>query len=107
QIIVLPLCLMPRPEKYTDVQIQEALKGLDWTLTENTITKEFSFSNFIEAFGFMSKVALEAEKLNHHPNWQNVYNKVNIALSTHYAGGLTELDIKLAKKIDNLFKNGL
>jgi len=98
---------MPRPAKYTDAQVQEALKGLDWILAENTITKEFSFPNFIDAFGFMSKVALEAEKLNHHPNWQNVYNKVNISLSTHDAGGLTELDFKLAKKIDKLLKNGL
>jgi len=98
---------MPRPEKYSDLQIQEGLIGLDWKLENNMISREFSFSNFIEAFGFMTKVALEAEKLNHHPNWQNVYNKVTIQLSTHDVGGLTELDFKLAKKINKLIENGL
>ncbi|MGI0033106.1 MAG: 4a-hydroxytetrahydrobiopterin dehydratase, partial [Nitrososphaeraceae archaeon] len=63
--------------------------------------KSFKFSNFIEAFGFMTRIALEAEKINHHPEWSNVYNSVTINLSTHDVGGITDYDIKLAKIIDN------
>ena len=73
-----------------------------WTLFNKTIQKEFRFNNFIEAFGFMSKVALLSEKMNHHPNWQNTYNKVIIELTTHDMGGITTNDIKLAESIDKL-----
>lgn len=74
-----------------------------WTETENALQKEFKFRNFVEAFGFMSKVALEAEKMNHHPNWENSYNKVYIELTSHDAGDtVTEKDRKLAAIIDNL-----
>jgi 4a-hydroxytetrahydrobiopterin dehydratase len=69
--------------------------------------REFLFKNFVEAFSFMTAVALHAEKLNHHPEWSNVYNKVQVTLSTHDAGGLTELDIRLAELIDKLFANGI
>ena len=68
----------------------------------DAISRTFQFANFVEAFGFMTSVALEAEKMDHHPEWSNVYRTVDITLSTHDAGGLTELDIKLAKKIDGL-----
>ena len=74
----------------------------EWELKSKYIQREFVFNNFIEAFSFMTKVAFLAEKSNHHPDWKNVYNKVNIALSTHEADGLTEKDFKLAKEIDQL-----
>src|SRR5690242_4548801 len=70
----------------------------------DAISKKFVFADFNEAFGFMARVALAAEKLDHHPEWSNVYNKVDIVLSTHSAGGLTELDIKLAQKMDRIAK---
>jgi 4a-hydroxytetrahydrobiopterin dehydratase len=74
-----------------------------WKEKKNTLYQKFEFKNFSEAFAFMTRVALEAEKMNHHPLWTNVYNKVEIWLSTHDAGDtVTEKDKKLAKKIDAL-----
>ena len=73
-----------------------------WIVDNKTIKKEFKFDNFIDAFGFMSKVALLSEKMNHHPNWQNTYNKVKIELTTHDKGGITINDTKLAESIDKL-----
>lgn len=64
------------------------------------IVREFAFPDFVHAFAFMTRVALEAEKRNHHPDWSNVYNRVTIALTTHDAGGLTERDFELARAID-------
>jgi 4a-hydroxytetrahydrobiopterin dehydratase len=66
----------------------------------DALQKTFKFKSFSEAWGFMSRVALAAEKLNHHPEWFNVYNRVDITLTTHDCGGLSELDVKLAKRID-------
>ena len=80
-----------------------ALKGWQEPASgRDAIHKEFKFKDFNAAFGFMSRVALMAEKMDHHPEWFNVYNKVEITLSTHDAGGLSERDIKLATFIDNL-----
>tara|TARA_Y100001968_G_scaffold265873_1_gene255189 strand:+ start:178 stop:465 length:288 start_codon:yes stop_codon:yes gene_type:complete len=76
-----------------------------WTIGDKTIKKEFKFNSFIDAFGFMSQVALLSEKMDHHPNWQNTYNKVNIELTTHDKGGITTNDIKLAESIDKLINN--
>jgi 4a-hydroxytetrahydrobiopterin dehydratase len=76
------------------------LTGWDQVEDRDAIEKSFKFKSFNEAWGFMSRVALAAEKLNHHPEWFNVYNRVDILLSTHDCGGLSELDIKLAKRID-------
>jgi len=74
-----------------------------WTETNNTLYKKFEFNDFSEAFAFMTRVAMEAEKMNHHPLWTNVWNKVEIWLSTHDAGDIvTEKDKKLAEKIDKL-----
>lgn len=74
-----------------------------WTEENNKLTKTFEFQDFTQAFGFMSKVAIEAEKMNHHPNWSNVYNTVTFELSTHDAGDVvTDKDHALAKKIDSL-----
>lgn len=72
-----------------------------WTEKNDKLVKTFEFNNFVEAFGFMTKVAIIAEKMDHHPNWSNVYNKVSIELSTHDAGGIvTDKDKELAKAID-------
>ena len=68
----------------------------------DAITKRFQFKDFNEAFGFMARTALVAEKLDHHPEWFNVYNKVDVTLSTHDAGGLTDLDIRLAEAMEKL-----
>jgi 4a-hydroxytetrahydrobiopterin dehydratase len=75
-----------------------------WIEANNYLIKRFEFINFIEAFSFMTQVALLSEKMNHHPEWKNVYNKVEIKLTTHDKGNIiTEKDFKLAKAIDNLF----
>lgn len=80
------------------------LAGSGWAVVEgrDAIAKTFTFKNFVEAFGWMAKVAIWAEKMNHHPEWSNVYKTVEVTLSTHDADGLTELDVKLAKKMDAL-----
>ena len=77
-------------------------KNPSWEIDNKTIKKEFRFDTFIDAFGFMSKVALLSEKMDHHPDWQNTYNKVKINLTTHDKGGITNNDIKLAESIDKL-----
>ena len=73
-----------------------------WTLAADRMTRQLVFRDFVEAFGFMSQVALLAEARNHHPNWSNVYNRVSIALTTHDLGGLSNLDAELAAAIDAL-----
>ena len=83
----------------------EALSSLNgWRETDgrDAISKKFEFRDFSEAFGWMTRAALAAEKMNHHPEWFNVWSRVEVTLSTHDAGGLTELDVKLAKKMDAL-----
>ena len=94
-------------ERLTEAQRAELLEPLlaaGWQVTEgrDAIRKTYSFPNFVEAFGFMARAALHAEKLNHHPEWFNVYRTVEVTLSTHDAGGLTELDVKLAGRMDRL-----
>ena len=76
-----------------------------WEINSNHIKREFNFENFIEAFSFMTKIALISEKYNHHPTWENVYSKVIIKLSTHDLGGITNLDQTIASEINELFKN--
>jgi 4a-hydroxytetrahydrobiopterin dehydratase len=80
------------------------LSGWSEVKGRDAITREFKFSDFNEAFGFMARAALIAEKLDHHPEWFNVYNKVEVTLATHDAGGVTERDIKLAQAMDRLAK---
>lgn len=79
-----------------------ALADRGWTLLEDrdAIAKTFKFKDFAEAWAWMSRTALHAEKLDHHPEWRNVYNRVEVVLTTHDAKGLTELDVKLADKMD-------
>ena len=84
---------------------KSALANLkDWTEVSgrDAITRTFTFRDFNEAFGFMTRVALIAEKMDHHPEWSNVYKTVAVTLSTHDAGGLTERDVKLAEVMDKL-----
>ena len=78
------------------------LKGWNEAPGRDAITKKFVFADFNAAFGFMTRAALVAEKLDHHPEWFNVYKTVDVTLSTHDAGGLTERDIKLAEAMDKL-----
>ncbi len=78
------------------------LKGWTEVKDRDAITKKFVFVDFNQAFGFMTRAALVAEKLDHHPEWFNVYKNVEVTLSTHDAGGLTELDVKLAETMDKL-----
>ncbi|XP_062289706.1 pterin-4-alpha-carbinolamine dehydratase 2-like [Scomber scombrus] len=86
-----------------DQQVTE-LRAAGWMEVEDrdAIFKELHFKTFNQAFGFMSRVALQAEKMNHHPEWFNVYNKVQITLTTHDCGGLSKRDIKMAKFIDKI-----
>lgn len=80
------------------------LKDAGWILEDggNAITKEFIFKSFNQAFGFMTRVAIKAEVLDHHPEWSNIYNRVHVRLITHDTGGLTELDQKLAVFMDKV-----
>ncbi len=92
-------------DKLDDANIEKALSGLaGWSHDKKSaaLNREFSFKNFSQAFGFMARVALLAEKAGHHPDWSNSYNKVRISLSTHDAGGITDKDTDLAKKISAL-----
>lgn len=88
-----------------DAELSAALEGLSgWARhpSRQALTRAFTFKDFNEAFGFMSRVALKAEAMNHHPEWFNVWNKVEVTLATHDAGGVTEKDIKLARFMDKL-----
>jgi 4a-hydroxytetrahydrobiopterin dehydratase len=91
----------PNYKKLSGNELDETVKSLrGWELKDGKLQKSFKFSNFIEAFGFMTRIALEAEKIDHHPEWSNVYNTVIVKLSTHDTGGITDYDIKLANIID-------
>jgi len=94
---------MPRPEKLAPPDIERRLAGLPgWELTDGKLHRGFVFQDFEEAFGFMTAVATEAERLGHHPDWSNVYNRVTIDLVTHDAGGITALDFELAGRAQDL-----
>ena len=88
-------------KKLTEEQIAQQMQELPaWELGADRIKRTFRFSDFVEAFGWMSSVALVAERMNHHPEWRNVWATVEVELSTHDAGGLTELDMQLAAAMD-------
>ena len=83
--------------------IDEALTSLDgWEVRDGKLHREFTFANFVEAFGFMAKAALVAERTNHHPEWFNVYRTVRVDLTTHESGGITERDTALARAMNDL-----
>lgn len=84
-------------------QISEQLKNIPgWIVKDEKLHRDFEFEDFNQTFGFMTRAALEIEKMNHHPEWFNVYNKIKVDLMTHDAGGITENDIKLAKILNSL-----
>ena len=84
-------------------EIDEALASLDgWEVRDGKLHREFVFANFVEAFGFMAKAALVAERSNHHPEWLNVYRTVRVDLTTHESGGITERDTALARAMNEL-----
>jgi 4a-hydroxytetrahydrobiopterin dehydratase len=95
---------MASTEKLTAPQTEKALQDLQgWKMTSDLkLKREFKFKTFPEAFSFMTRVAFVAEKMNHHPDWTNSYNKVQIELTTHDSGGITQLDLDLAKKISDI-----
>ena len=97
------------PDLLTNDTLAEVLADLDgWSLVEDgtAIEAEFSFKGFNAAFGFMTRVALAAERQNHHPEWSNVYNRVTIRWTTHSEGGVTELDVKLARACSRFATGG-
>jgi len=90
-------------EKLSDDLIEAKLTELDgWSLADGKLEREFKFRNFVQAFAFMTAAAMEAEKMNHHPEWFNVYNKVRVQLMTHEADGITALDFELAGRMNRL-----
>ncbi len=94
-----------KPYLLQDEELKELIAKIpEWEIKEKLIEREFNFTNFIDAFSFMTKVALVCEKFNHHPNWENVYSKVIIQLSTHDLGGISSLDQTIASEINKIFE---
>lgn len=94
---------MAKRDRLTEAQIQEALGTLDgWSLQDAKLHKTYKFADFVQAWGFMARAALIAEAMNHHPEWFNVYSTVRVDLSTHDAGGITLMDVELARKMESL-----
>lgn len=90
-------------DRLDEAAVRERLEGTpEWTLDGGQLYRRFEFEDFVRAFGFMSSVALAAERLNHHPDWNNSYKTVEIRLSSHDVGGLSERDFRLARRIDEL-----
>ena len=98
---------MMRPEKLTQEELQDRLGKLDgWEIVDGKLFRKFQFADFVEAFRFMSAVALVAERMDHHPEWSNVYNRVEMALTTHDAGNqITQKDVDLARQIEAIIGN--
>jgi 4a-hydroxytetrahydrobiopterin dehydratase len=89
--------------RLSQIDIDERLKDLlGWSIVNEKLHKEFQFESFNQAFGFMTRAAMEIEKMNHHPEWFNVYNRITIELTTHDAGGITKNDITLARILNSL-----
>jgi 4a-hydroxytetrahydrobiopterin dehydratase len=95
---------MSNVERLDDAAVRERMTQLDgWELTGGQLHRQLEFEDFVQAFGFMTSVALAAERMNHHPDWSNVYNRIDIRLSSHDVGGISERDFRLARVIDALF----
>lgn len=94
---------MAERRQLTETEVQARLADVPgWTLVEGKLHRAWQFASFVQAFGFMTQVALLAERMNHHPDWMNVYNRVSIDLHTHDVGGLSALDFTLAHRINAL-----
>ena len=90
-------------QKLSDTDVQDRLSSISgWTVADGKLHREYHFKDFVHAFGFMTAAALVAESMNHHPEWFNVYSTVKVDLATHDAGGITELDFRLAGKMEEL-----
>ena len=98
------VCMAEKLEGNDRKEALSSIKGWSEVDGRDAISKTFTFKDFNAAFGWMTRAAMVAEKMNHHPEWFNVWNRVEVTLSTHDAGGLTSLDIRLAKKMDTLEK---
>ena len=89
--------------KLSEEEIKKEVSNLtEWNLVEGKLHREYTFASFNEAFGFMTRAAMEIEKMNHHPEWFNVYNRISVDLKTHDMDGITQNDIKLAKILESL-----
>ena len=89
--------------KLSESSIEEKLKNLPgWSVKNDKLYKEFQFNDFNQAFGFMTRAAMEIEKMNHHPEWFNVYNRIVVELTTHDVGGITDNDVNLARILNSL-----
>ena len=99
--------MKPQP-KLSSLEQQERLIALNkvtqipWAIEHSKLHKKFIFKNFVEAFGFMSQVAIHAQKMNHHPEWRNVYKELEVDLVTHHSDGITTLDFELAEKMEDI-----
>lgn len=94
---------MATRQKLSEAEVVSRLsEAQGWELIDGKLSKTFVFDSFVNAFGFMASVALTAEAMNHHPEWSNVYNRVSISLTTHDAGGISDLDFTLAQRIENI-----
>jgi 4a-hydroxytetrahydrobiopterin dehydratase len=92
---------MAKRERLSEQDITAALSGLTgWTVSNGKLRREYKFPDFIHAFGFMATAAIAIEKMNHHPEWSNVYNRVTVELVTHDAGGITHNDVELARTLE-------
>jgi len=93
-------------KKFSNQEISDHISAnlSNWSYENGVIRRDFKFKTFVDAFSFMTAVAMEAEKMDHHPEWTNVYNKLSIKLNTHSEDGITQLDFDLAGKIDNVWK---
>ena len=92
---------MPAPKKLDESELRSAVTSLPgWTLVQGKLHREYKFADFVHAFGFMATSAIAIEKMNHHPEWFNVWNKVVVDLTTHDAGGISAKDVELAKLLD-------
>jgi 4a-hydroxytetrahydrobiopterin dehydratase len=95
------------PSLLSEAETLTALSDLPaWERDGGTISRSFRFDDFAAAFGFMAAAAVVSERMNHHPEWTNVYNRVDVSLTTHDAGGLTRLDVDLARHMDRLARSG-
>jgi 4a-hydroxytetrahydrobiopterin dehydratase len=92
-------------QKLSDSELRDALSALpEWRIVDGKLHREYKFADFVHAFGFMTTAALAIEKMNHHPEWFNVYNQVRVDLTTHDAGGITAKDVELAGLLDRTAK---
>src|SRR6266581_1154765 len=93
-------------KKLSQEEIKEEVTKLQgWTVANGKLSKEFEFKDFVKAFGFMTQIAIKAEKMEHHPEWYNFYNRLKIELVTHDLGGISTYDVKLANIIDKLYSH--